>query len=144
MKKQNQNVDIIDVILKNAALEAAPKEGEIRIINAENFFSNEDGQCFCSKEGFLKLIKSCDKNDLKAIDHTFNLMNEKTKFDVSPFERIDNKGRSYVWIGMDKKNTTGGYKLPTCEDLCLLINLYGFDLIKCDLTLESLYHKAMS
>lgn len=128
-------------ILNNKKAEEDLKPTKMEV-NAETFFTDSCEQGQVSKHDFLDFVHSLTEYELKMLDKLFDLMNQKQRFTVTPFENVDKKGRSYIWIDLKRANTDTGFKVLTVGKLWHLVNLYGFNLVNCDLTVEALYLKA--
>lgn len=142
-KKANDvKVNIYDIILNNKKAEQDSKTPAKMEVNTDTFFTDDCDKGQVSKQDFLDFVHSLTKTELKMLDNLFDLMNKKQRFIVSPFESIDKKSRPYIWIDLKRRNTESGFKVLTVGNLWHLVNLYGFDLVNCDLTVEALYLKA--
>lgn len=128
-------------ILNNKKADQEAKTTKMEV-NAETFFTDSCEQGQVSKQDFLNFVHSLTEYELKMLDKLFDLMNQKQRFTVTPFENVDKKGRSYIWIDLKRANTDTGFKVLTVGKLWHLVNLYGFNLVNCDLTVEALYLKA--
>lgn len=133
----DQKPSIFDIIISNKEIVATDAlEPRKKDVTPESFF-----QDFCSKDEFRKLLNSCSKNDLIAFDYLLSQMADEQKFDVTPFEKLDGNNRLYIWISVRNANTSSGFKVLTAGKMCLLINLYGFNLVTSRLSLTTLYEE---
>lgn len=134
---KEQKPSIFDIIISNKEVVATEAfESKKKEVTPESFFSE-----FCTKDEFRKLLNSCSKNDLIAFDYLLSQMADNQKFDVTPFEKLDGNNRLYIWISIRNANTSSGFKVLTAGKICLLINLYGFNLVTSSLSLTTLYEE---
>lgn len=115
----------------------------VRLITAKEFFTDNDPSGFILKKSYLKLLATHDRNELNSLEALLELMNEGAKINAPTYIKKDFYNRDCMFCVNRQKRGDRVFKFLVAEDLRMFLGLYQFGLIKCQLSLESLFKEAL-
>lgn len=128
---------------KNGGWVAEHVAGSLEITE-ESFFSDNGMGGFTDKLSFLEYLSGLAQGELASLEKVFELMSAGIDLKVTGYELLDEKKRPFVRCTYQKDEIDHRLKIMTVDNMRTFFELYQFTILKCEVSLESLYYEALS